>query len=135
MMDKLLSEVLDAHGGLQNWAKVTEITTHMSLGGPFWAARGWPGIYTNQTVTVDPHRERVSIFAIHRARPQVDLRSRPGARGYLVDGWQHSRGTNSSPQIVSDSFQRRGHGMGCAPSGVFHKRCGLELHDRSLRFA
>ena len=52
-MDKLLTAVLDAHGGLQNWAKVTKITARMSLGGPFWAARGWPDVYTKQTVTVD----------------------------------------------------------------------------------
>ena len=39
-MDKLLEAVLDAHGGIENWAKVTKITAQMSLGGPFWAARG-----------------------------------------------------------------------------------------------
>jgi hypothetical protein len=41
-MDKLLTAVLDAHGGLRNWTKVTRISAEMSLGGPFWAARGWP---------------------------------------------------------------------------------------------
>ena len=39
-MDELLAAVLDAHGELQNWAKVKRITARMSLGGPFWAARG-----------------------------------------------------------------------------------------------
>jgi hypothetical protein len=60
-MDKLLSDILDAHGGLSNWAKVTEITACMSLGGPFWAARGWPGVYSRQTVTIDPHREHITF--------------------------------------------------------------------------
>jgi hypothetical protein len=60
-MDKLLTTVLDAHGGLQNWAKVTRITARMSLGGPFWAARGWPDVYSNQTVTLDPHREHITF--------------------------------------------------------------------------
>jgi hypothetical protein len=60
-MDKLLSNVLDAHGGLHNWAKATEITARMSLGGPFWAARGWPDVYSQQTVTIDPHREHITF--------------------------------------------------------------------------
>ena len=51
-MDKLLTTVLDAHGGLQNWAKAT---ARMSLAGPFWAARGRPDVYSKQTVTLDPH--------------------------------------------------------------------------------
>ena len=60
-MDKLLTDVLDAHGGLENWAKVTRITAEMSLGGPFWAARGWPDVYSKQTVTIDPHREHITL--------------------------------------------------------------------------
>ena len=58
-MDKLLSKVLDAHGGARNWADITRITARMSLGGPFWGARGWPGVYTRQTVTIDPHAEHI----------------------------------------------------------------------------
>ncbi len=58
-MDKLLAAVLHAHGGLQNWAGVSRITARMSLGGPFWAARGWPDVYSGQTVTVDPHRQHI----------------------------------------------------------------------------
>ncbi len=60
-MDKLLTMVLDAHGGLQNWARTTKLTAQMSLGGPFWGARGWPGVYSNQTVTIDPHHEHVTF--------------------------------------------------------------------------
>jgi hypothetical protein len=60
-MDKLLTAVLNAHGGLQNWAKVTRIRARMSLSGPFWAARGWPDVYSNQTVIIDPHREHITF--------------------------------------------------------------------------
>lgn len=60
-MDTLLTQVIDAHGGSQNWAKITGITAEMSLGGPFWAARGWPGLYTKQVVKIDPHREWISF--------------------------------------------------------------------------
>jgi hypothetical protein len=60
-MDKLLMAVLDAHGGLQNWSKITRITAQMSLGGPFWAARGWPDLYSKQIVTIDPHRQHITF--------------------------------------------------------------------------
>jgi hypothetical protein len=60
-MDKLLLAVLDAHGGSQNWAQAREITAQLSLGGPFWAARGWPDVYSNQTVTIDPQHEHITF--------------------------------------------------------------------------
>lgn len=61
-MDKLLAAVLDAHGGLKEWAKATRLTARMSLGGPFWAARGWPGVYDDVTVTMDPRRQHITFF-------------------------------------------------------------------------
>jgi hypothetical protein len=60
-MDRLLAAVLDAHGGMRNWANVTSITACMSLAGPFWAARGWPNVYSDLTVRLDPHREHVTF--------------------------------------------------------------------------
>lgn len=60
-MDKLLAAVLDAHGGLHEWAKATQLTARMSLGGPFWAARGWPGVYDDVTVTIDPRRQHIAF--------------------------------------------------------------------------
>ena len=60
-MDRLLSAVLEAHGGLDNWEETTCITAQMSLGGPFWEARGWPGVYADQTVTLDPHRQHITF--------------------------------------------------------------------------
>ena len=58
-MDELLSAVLDAHGGLDNWQTARTLTARLSLGGPFWAARGWPDVLTNKTVTLDAHREHI----------------------------------------------------------------------------
>ena len=60
-MDELLATVLDAHGGSANWGKTTRITARMSLGGPFWAARGWPDVYSEETLALDPHRERITF--------------------------------------------------------------------------
>jgi len=60
-MGELLTSVLEAHGGLHNWGNVASITAEMSLGGVFWAARGWPDIYAKQTVTLDPHHEHITF--------------------------------------------------------------------------
>jgi hypothetical protein len=60
-MDKLLAAVLDAHGGLQEWSKAAQLTARMSLGGPFWAARGWPDVYDDVTVTIDPQRQHIAF--------------------------------------------------------------------------
>jgi hypothetical protein len=60
-MDKLLTAVLDTHGGLENWAKVTKITARVSLSGPFWAARGWTDAFMAQTVTLEPYRQHITF--------------------------------------------------------------------------
>jgi hypothetical protein len=60
-MDDLLAEVLDAHGGLEEWGKVSTLTAKLSLGGPFWGLRGWPKVYAGQTVTLDAHREHITF--------------------------------------------------------------------------
>jgi hypothetical protein len=60
-MDDLLARVLEAHGALENWDRVTELTAKLSLGGPFWELRGWPEVYSGQTVTLDAHREHITF--------------------------------------------------------------------------
>jgi hypothetical protein len=39
-MDELLAEVIDAHGGLDRWSRITGMTARMTIGGPFWAYKG-----------------------------------------------------------------------------------------------
>jgi hypothetical protein len=51
--------VLDAHGGLDNWQEATTLTVRLSLGGPFWAARGWADPPSGQTATLDAHRQHI----------------------------------------------------------------------------
>ena len=60
-MDELLSAVLDAHGGLDNWQRVRTLRAGFSRGGPFWAARGWPDLLANETVTLDAHRQHIEL--------------------------------------------------------------------------
>jgi hypothetical protein len=60
-MENLLKAIVEAHGGPKNWAATSRITARMSLGGPFWAARGWAGVYDDVTVTLDTHREHITF--------------------------------------------------------------------------
>src|SRR5258708_32135051 len=63
-MDELLSAVLDAHGGLDNWQRVRTLRVGFSRSGPFWAARGWPDFLANETVTLDPHRQHIEFTPV-----------------------------------------------------------------------
>ena len=103
--------MLDAHGGLENWNAVTEITAELSLGGPFWGARGWPDVYADQTVTLDPHREhitfapftapdRISVLDVDPER--VAIRTRDGE---IVEERTAPRGGSRCP---STTTRRRG---------------------------
>ena len=92
---ELLSRVLEAHGGLNNWSKVTKVTPQLSLGGPFWGGRGWPDVYEGQTVTLDPHREhitftpftgpgRTSVLDVAPGTERVEMRSDDGLEGGTI---------------------------------------------------
>jgi hypothetical protein len=96
-MGDLLEQVLEVHGGRENWAKVSQVQAKLSLGGPFWGWKGWPDVYQAQTVTLDPHREhitfepftapdRVSVFNVDPER--LEIRSRDGG---LLEGRDNPR--------------------------------------------
>jgi len=55
-MDRLLAEVIEAHGGLDRWSQVTGLTARMTFGGPFWEFKGQPGILGDETVELDTQR-------------------------------------------------------------------------------
>jgi hypothetical protein len=57
----LLDAVLDAHGGADAFTRVSTLTARMSFGGPFWAARGWPGALDDVTVRLDTSREHIEV--------------------------------------------------------------------------
>src|ERR1700704_6845529 len=83
-MNDLLVGVLDAHGGVDRWARVHTITAHLSIGGPFWDRKGWPEIFGEQTtLELDTRREHIvvtpftgldrrSVFDVNPERIVVD---------------------------------------------------------------
>jgi hypothetical protein len=99
VMSGLLEQVLKVHGGLDNWAKVSKLEAMLSLGGPFWEWKGWPGVYDDQHVTLDPHREhitfepfsgpgRVSVFDVDPEHVQIR-----GKGGDLLEARDDARTT------------------------------------------
>jgi DNA-binding CsgD family transcriptional regulator len=61
-MDDLLASVLDAHGGIDRWARVHTITARLSIGGPFWSRKGWPEIFGDQTtLELEAHRQHIVV--------------------------------------------------------------------------
>lgn len=102
-MGNLLESVLESHGGLNNWARTTKIEAKMSLGGPFWAARGWPDVYSKQTVSLDPHRERIEFKPFTKSDLTSALSVGPervsitNARGEVVEERTNPRGAFPLP--------------------------------------
>lgn len=60
-MDDLLSNVLDAYGGLDRWNTFTELAVKSATGGPFWASKGIPENHGWGNVTIRTAQEWTSI--------------------------------------------------------------------------
>jgi hypothetical protein len=53
--------VLDARGGLANCDNASLNAEVIVLGGPFWTLRGWPDLEPTLTVSMDTHREHITM--------------------------------------------------------------------------
>jgi hypothetical protein len=60
-MDGLLARVLEAHGGLENWDRVTGLTGSSHSAGPSGSCAAGPDVYADQTVTVETYREHITF--------------------------------------------------------------------------
>lgn len=60
-MDKLLDLVINAHGGWRRWERINKLNAHVSVGGGLWQLKGWPGIFEDAHVTVDPRRQHIEF--------------------------------------------------------------------------
>jgi len=59
-MHDLLQLAVHAHGGMQRWEQLTEISAHVSISGAMWGTKGHPDVLADTHVTLDPHRQRIS---------------------------------------------------------------------------
>jgi len=76
-MDDVLHLVLAAHGGLGRWLDVSALTAHLSVGGPFPVAKGWPDMLIEETVEASARREHIVFTPLSRRRSAIGLRGRP----------------------------------------------------------
>ena len=60
-MNALLSEVLEAHGGLERWRKFTTLSATIVTGGELWGFKGLVQDADPRRMTIDLHREWGSV--------------------------------------------------------------------------
>src|SRR5437879_4017719 len=70
-MSDLLETVIEAHGGLERWNQLNNVSTRLIQGGALWALKGQPGVLDDVVVTASLHQERAS----HRPFGAADRRS------------------------------------------------------------
>jgi hypothetical protein len=61
-MNELLEYVIAAHGGIDQWLSINQITADVSIGGGLWAAKGQAGALERVTVKVDRRQQQVRYF-------------------------------------------------------------------------
>jgi hypothetical protein len=59
-MNDLLSTVIEAHGGLERWNQLNDLSARLIQGGALWALKGQPGVLDDVVVTASLHEERAS---------------------------------------------------------------------------
>ena len=59
-MSDLLETVIEAHGGLERWNQLNNVSARLIQGGVLWAFKGQPGVLDDVVVTASLHQERVS---------------------------------------------------------------------------
>jgi len=59
-MEKLLNEILQAHGGLSNWERLDSIRMRARIGGSLWKWKGQEGLLSDTHITIDTKTPFVS---------------------------------------------------------------------------
>ena len=117
----------------RNWAKAAQLTARMSLGGPFWAARGWPGVYDDVTVTIDPRRQHIA-FAPFTAPDRVSSMGVGPERVAITDLDGKIIEERADPRSSFPSeFNPTDDTMGCHPGCILYECSRLELRGRAFR--
>jgi hypothetical protein len=61
-MSKLLSELIEAHGGHSLWSKIEHVEASASVRGGLWARKGWPDALIDTHVRIETRRQ-VTTYA------------------------------------------------------------------------
>ena len=60
-MSNLLTEAVEAHGGLDRWKQFGVLEANLSVGGAIWGFKGQPGLFDKATFEIDLRQERVTV--------------------------------------------------------------------------
>ncbi|MFJ9733566.1 hypothetical protein ACIRUL_19825 [Streptomyces sp. NPDC101171] len=67
-MGDLLSNAIEAHGGLDRYNQYSSATVHFRLGGSLWRLKGREGILSHAAVRLDLHRQHASHYPFTAAQ-------------------------------------------------------------------
>jgi hypothetical protein len=56
-MSDLLELAVAAHGGWDRWQKLESLRAHISIDGAVWHLKGWPNVFKDAHVSIDPHQQ------------------------------------------------------------------------------
>ncbi|SDI15865.1 hypothetical protein SAMN05216603_12332 [Pseudomonas benzenivorans] len=56
-MSTLLDCAIAAHGGWDRWQQIGMLTAHVNIGGAIWHVKGWPDVFADARVSIDPHHQ------------------------------------------------------------------------------
>jgi hypothetical protein len=59
-MSDLLETVIEAHGGMERWSQLNNVSARLIQGGVLWALKGQAGVLDDVVVKAGLHEERVS---------------------------------------------------------------------------
>jgi hypothetical protein len=78
-MSDLLETVIEAHGGLERWNQLDNVSARLIQGGALWALKGQAGVLDDVVVTASLHEERAfgaadrhSVFTPERVAIETD---------------------------------------------------------------
>lgn len=66
-MSTLLDFVIAAHGGWDRWQQLKKLTAHVNIGGGMWHLKGWPGVFADAHVSIDPHHQHSEYTPFQKA--------------------------------------------------------------------
>jgi hypothetical protein len=55
-MSDLVDFAVAAHGGWDRWQRLKTLRAHVSIGGGLWQLKGWPDVFADAVVSIDPHQ-------------------------------------------------------------------------------
>lgn len=85
-MSDLLELAVAAHGGWDRWQKLKSLDAHLSIDGGIWHLKGWPGVFKDTHVSIEPHRQHTEYSP-------------------FIDAGRHSVFDQGNTEIVSDGGQ------------------------------